>query len=251
MSKDISLTIEKFRDGEEDKFLIKSPKEIQRTLQAIAQKKTAAVLYFENEQRFFKTLLLEVTNDVIWMDVGPSEEENKSLLRSDNITLVTTHQGAKVQFVCQQPLLANYACQTAFHFSLPPHIFRVQRRDFFRMPTSADSPLKCVIPVTQGGSLNHHEITIMNISEGGVSLICKGNNISLEAGAIYPDCRIELPDIGTLVVTLQVKNPFDVTSANGTVIKHTGCEFIHLDGKMSILLQRYLSIMQSKLSGLR
>ena len=251
MSKDISLTIEKFRDGEENKFLIKSPKEIQLTLQAIAQKKSVAILYFDNEQRFFKTLLLAVTDDGIWMDVGPGEEDNNHLLHSDDIALVTMHQGVKVQFVCQQPLLANYAGHPAFYFSSPPHILRLQRRNFFRLPTSADSPLNCIVPVTQGKTVNSHGITIMDISVGGISLICKEYNVSLEAGAIYPDCRIELPDIGTLVVTIQVKNLFDVTSPSGAVIKHAGCEFIQPDGKMSILLQRYVGIMQSKPSGLR
>ncbi len=251
MSKDISLTIEKFLDGEENKFLIKSPKEIQRILQTIAQKKSPAVLHFENEHCFFKTSLLAVTDKGIWIDVGPSEEENNHLLHSDDITLVTSHQGTKVQFVCQQPLLANYVSQPAFYFSSPPHILRLQRRDFFRLPTCADAPLKCIVPVNHKEHVNPHGTTIMNISVGGIALICKEDNVRLESGATYPDCRIELPGIGTLVVAIQVKNLFDVTSASGATIKHAGCEFIQPDGEMSIFLQRYVDIMQSKLSGLR
>ena len=69
------------------------------------------------------------------------------------------------------------------------------------------------------------------------------------AGETYTDCRIELPGLGTLVATVQVKNLFDVTSPSGNVIKHAGCEFMQLDGKMSMLLQRYVAVMQGKLSG--
>ncbi len=251
MSKDIFPTIQKFLDGEENKFLITSPKQIQLTLRAIAQKESLAILYFENEQRFFQTLFLAVTDDGIWMDVGPSKEDNNALLHSDDITLISLHQGAKIQFVCRRPLLANYEGQPAFYFSSPPHILRLQRRDFFRLPTSSITPLKCIVPVTQGKTVKPHEITIADISVGGISLVCKEDNISVEAGAIYSDCRIELPDIGTLLVTLQVKNLFNVTSPSGAVSKYAGCEFVQLRGEMSILLQRYVDIMQSKLSGLR
>src|SRR4030066_74809 len=57
----------------------------------------------------------------------------------------------------------------------------------------------------------------MNISEGGIALICKENNIQLEEGAIYPNCRIELPEIGTLLTTIQVKSLFQITLPNGIV----------------------------------
>lgn len=251
MSKDNHLTIQKFQDDEESKYLIRSPKEIQLTLHAIAQKKSAAVLHFNNEQNFFKTVLLMANEKGLWLDVGPDENDNNLLLNSEDITLVTMHIGAKVQFKCHHPQVAIFASHPAFHFPLPEQIVRLQRRDYFRLPTSGDAPLKCVIPPLPTQSPQVSEITIMDISVGGIALVCREQNVALEAGAIYPDCRIDLPGIGTLIVTIQVRNLFDVTTPSGLVTKHAGCEFIQLDGKMSMLLQRYVGIMQSKLSGLR
>ena len=248
MSKEILLTIEKFYDGEESKFLIRSPKEIQLTLNAIVQKKSFTILYFDNEQRFLKTLLLAATESGIWLDVGPSEEDNIHILHSNSITFVTMHQGAKVQFVCRHPLMATYASLPAFFFPLPDHILRLQRRDYFRLSISPDAPLKCIIPPVQLKSDKPDVITILDISVGGIALICKEHNVKLESGEIYPDCQIELPGIGILLASIQVKNLFDVTSHNGEVSKHAGCEFVQLDGKMCMLLQRYVGIMQSKLS---
>jgi flagellar brake protein len=250
MSKDAPLTIEKFHDDEESKFLIKSPKEIQLTLHALAQKKTVTVVYFDNGERSFKTILLAVNDKGIWLDVGPNDEDNTLLLNSNNITFVTMHHGAKVQFICHQAQVALYATHPAFYFPLPAQIMRLQRRDYFRLPTSPDAPLKCIIAPSQVKSATQDEITIMDISVGGIALVCKEQFVQLEAGKVYPDCQIELPGTGTLIVTIQVKNLFDVTSAGGVVTKHAGCEFVQLDGKMSMLLQRYVGIMQSKLSGL-
>jgi len=251
MSKEIILTVEKFRDGEENKFLIKSPKEIQLTLHAIAQKESVAILYFDNAQRFLKTILLAVTEIGIWLDVGPDESDNNLLLCSDTITFVTLHQGTKLQFVCHQIEMAIYASRPAFFIPLPDQMVRLQRREYFRLPVSVDAPLKCIIPVKHVESARQDEITILDISVGGIGLICKGQNVQLEAGESYPDCQIELPDIGTLFVTILVRNLFDVTPAGRVITRHAGCEFVGLDGQMSILLQRYVASMQSKLSGLR
>ncbi|HUX90561.1 MAG TPA: flagellar brake protein [Gallionellaceae bacterium] len=252
MSKEFPLTVEKFQDGEDSKFRISSPKEIRLTLNAIAQKKSAVLLHFDNNQNFLKSTLLAVDETGMWLDVSPSEDDNKLLLKSDSITLVTRHLGAKVQFVCRQIEMSVYGSQPAFYCPLPQLILRLQRRDFFRVPTSYDTPLKCIIPPlpTSETSTKPDEVTIMNISEGGIALICKENNIKLEEGAIYPNCRIELPEIGTLLTAIQVKSLFEVTLPNGIITKHAGCEFVRLEARMSMLLQRYVGIMQSKLSKL-
>ena len=248
MYKEASLTVEKFRDGEESKFLIRSPKEIQLTLHALAQKKAVTVVYFNNGERFFKTVLLAANDKGIWLDVGPNEDDNNLLVNSDNITFVTMHHGAKVQFVCHQVQVAIYAAHPAFYFPLPTQMLRLQRRDYYRLSTSSDTPLKCIIPPATAKSAQRHEITIMDISVGGIALVCKESSVNLEAGEVYPDCRIELPGIGTLIATIQVRNLFDVTSSSGAVTKHAGCEFVQMDGKMGMLLQRYIGIMQSKRS---
>ncbi len=245
------LTVEKFRDGEESKYLISSPKEIQLILHAIAQKRTAALLYLNDSEQFIKTFLLAANAQGVWLDVGPSEEDNESLLLSDSITLVTMHQGAKVQFSCYPLEMAIYASHPAFFCSLPASMIRLQRRDYFRLPIPADAPLKCVIPPKSAKPVPPVGVTIMDLSVGGVALVCKEQGVQLEEGEIYTDCQIELPEIGTLTASIQVKNLFDVTSPNGHITKHAGCEFVQPDGKTSMLLQRYVALMQSRLSGIR
>jgi flagellar brake protein len=247
MYKEPVLTIEKFRDGEERKFLIKSPKEIQLTLHAIAQKKTSTIIYFDNNERFLKSLLLAANDKGMWLDVGPDHNDNNQIAHTENLTLVTMHNGAKVQLAGNHVQI--YAGHPAFYLPLPSAIYRVQRRDYFRLSASAaDAPLKCVIPPAAEKQQHLHEVTILDISAGGIALVCRESSVRLEAGEIYPDCKIELPGVGTLTATIEVKNLFDVNSSGGTVIKHAGCEFKHLDGQMSMLLQRYISMMQSKLS---
>jgi len=251
MSKETSLTIEQFHDGEESQYLIKSAKEIQLTLRAIAQKKSAAVLYFDHAQRFFKSLLLAVDERGLWLDIGPNAEENKLVLSSDTFTIVTMHQAAKVQFECHQITASSYADRPAFYFPFPAQMVRLQRRNSFRLPVAADTELKCIITSTPSDPALMVSVSIMDISVGGIALVCKGINAPLVAGATISDCYIELPDIGTLTATIRVKTIFDVTSESGVITQQAGCEFVQMDGQMSMLLQRYIGNMQSKLASLR
>ncbi len=250
MSKEIPLTIEKFYNDEEDKFLLFSKKEIQLTLHAIAQKKSRAILYFDGGKQFIMTTLLDVDHDGMWLDVGPNESDNSQILRSAEITLVSMYHHAKVQLASPQIFLATYAGQAAFYLPLPEKMLRLQRREYFRLPISPDAPLKCIVPLDAAKPVKPakpDEVTIMDISVGGIALICKEHNITLEEGRTYPDCRIDLPGIGTLVVTIQVKNLYNMTAKNGVISKHAGCEFIQLNGQMSMLLQRYIAQMQRQL----
>lgn len=251
MRKDQVLTIEKFKEGGESRFLIKSSREIQLTLQAIARNRTPVILYFNHEQRLFKTLLLCANEHGIWLDVSTNDEENSAFLHSHEVILVTLHQGAKVQFVCADPIIAPYASNPAYFFPLPAQIIRLQRREYFRLATTADTPLKCMIPPRPGRSTSNHEITIMDISVGGLSLSCAESGVGLQEGEIYSGCRIELPGVGQLVADVQVRNLFDVTAPGGGIIKHAGCEFMQLDGPQTMLLQRYIDIMQRKQPGNR
>ena len=86
----------------------------------------------------------------------------------------------------------------------------------------------------------------MDISGGGVALECQEHDTEFRPGNIYPICNINLPNIGMLTATILVKNIFIITMHNGEVKKRAGCEFIHLNGTMAILLQRYLAHLQSE-----
>jgi len=66
-------------------------------------------------------------------------------------------------------------------------------------------------------------------------------DLDLKTGAIYPDCEITLPEFGTLKVSLQVQNTFDVTNRLGKTHRRVGCKFIKQEREVAIPLQRYVA----------
>jgi len=49
-----------------------------------------------------------------------------------------------------------------------------------------------------------------------------------------------LPGISTLSVSIQVKSAFEVTLKNGLAGKRSGCEFVAMQEKMLVMVQRYI-----------
>lgn len=249
--KEIPLKIELLPGGENNHLLIRSKKEIRFILQEIARKGTRAALYYDTGNDFILSTLLDAGDQNIWMEAGPNAEANRRTLHSDKVIFVGSHQEVKVQFEVRHIEAAQFRERDAFRLPLPDALLRLQRRDYYRMVTPGKAPLKCSLPITpyspakRGPATQRRDTAILDISIGGVALVCTECAAWLLPGEVYPDCRILLPDVGTVTATLRVKNVMEITAHNGVVSRHAGCEFLHPDGKTVILLQRYITRLQA------
>jgi c-di-GMP-binding flagellar brake protein YcgR len=91
----------------------------------------------------------------------------------------------------------------------------------------------------------------MDISIGGVALVCEQTGVELHPGMVYEHCRIELPELGTVEAAIEVKNTFEITDRSGNVKRRAGCVFVKPDGKTTMLLQRYVAQMQRQLASVK
>ena len=242
--KEIPLKIEVFSNNEDSKFLIQSKYEIQNILQTVYERGTRAALYYNEGNSFVLTMLLDAGEDGIWIDPPSNPRDNRNILNSKKIIFVSTHNQAKVQFVTSGVTQVIYDGRNAIFISLPQKILRLQRRDYYRLVVWPQNPLKCVFKSAQDQKPIKHEVTIMDISIGGIALVCQENTLELKPGNTYPNCDIELPGIGTLSATVEVRNTFEITARSGEKIRRAGCVFVKPDGKATGLLQRYVAHMQ-------
>ena len=246
-SQNVVLRIENFYNDEDIDLRIESKKEIQAVLQRIANLGTHVAVYYGNQQNFILTVLLGVNDSGFWLDIGSSPIENKQLLLNDKVTLVSVHQNVKIQFVSHDITSGIHKDGEAFYLKLPDYMVRIQRREFFRAHIPVSIPLSCTIPMpaeNTGDPVVIREIPLLDISGNGVGLLCSEYESELLPGKIFPDCQIEIPDFGTLKVTIEVQNGINFTSRNNIVQKRVGCYFAEMDNQMTILLQRYINYLQ-------
>jgi hypothetical protein len=60
-------------------------------------------------------------------------------------------------------------------------------------------------------------------------------------GKVFPGCRIDLPEIGAVTTSLQVRNSLDMTLLNNKTNRRLGCEFTDIQRSMLAYVQRYIT----------
>lgn len=243
MNPDNHLKIEALSDAEDARHRIDTPKEIEFLLRNIAAKHARVALYHGTGDRFILTTLLGVDERGLWVEQSPKQEQNEQVLASAQLTFVSSHLRVKVQFPSAPATPGQHDGKAAFLLPLPASLLRLQRREFFRLPTPDIHPLKCIIPVGYPHpKLN--EVTIMDISVGGAALTCAEDDTELVPGETYNDCHIDLPGFGSISGTLVVRNWAVLTSSSGKNYKRAGCELQDMDNPSLTLLNRYIMHMQ-------
>jgi c-di-GMP-binding flagellar brake protein YcgR len=247
--KEVALKIEHFYNDEDLELRITSKMEMRSILQSIAEQGSHVALFYGSGKDFILTTVLGVHEHGMWLDVGPFAPENKQILRCEKITFVSAHHHVKIQFVAHSIENGLHENNQAFYLELPDYLLRIQRREFFRTAIPAHSLVKCIIPILPENPEDEvimFEAPVLDISGGGIALRCREHEATLLPEKIFPDCRISIPDVGTLTVTIQVRYSMNYTAHNNAVHKHVGCQFIGLDVQMNNLLQRYITRLQSE-----
>lgn len=246
------MKYEDLTPSEQDEHGIVSPKEIISVLKHIAENGTRVALYFIDGGYFIMTTLLGVNEKGPWLEQSSNPIDNKRILESDELVIVSIHLNVKVQFAARQARSVEYQGYSAFHLPLPKCIYRLQRRDSFRLDIMPVKPLHCTIktggpaPDATGESkpVKTCEVAMMDISAGGMKLTFTEGDIELVQGQAYENCQIKLPEMGTISVTMVVRSLFAAPAKSGKTIVRAGCQFINLSNAASILLQRYINSMQ-------
>ena len=248
MKKDIPLTIESITEADEKECRISSARQIESILRNIAENGANAALYYNSKRDFIMTTILDLDEDGMWIEQGRSATENHHIGESRKITMVTSHNGVKVQFVVNAASSVTYDDAPAFFLPMPAAIYRLQRREYFRLSLLPSEQLRCIVsmlrPKGTGTQQEAVDLTVpvVDISGGGVGLSFMEDEIDFTQGAVYTDCRIDLPEVGPIHVDLIVKNIIPLsTNKLGKTFKRAGCEFKNIDGPTTVKLQRFIT----------
>ena len=249
MQENIPLTIERLSDEQERECRITSARQIQPLLRDISESGLLAALYYDDAKEFIMTSLLNVGDKGLWVEQGTDMPKNRRITESETITLVSSLNQVKIQFSVVEIRAVTHQGYPAFYLPLPANLYRVQRREYYRLMLPLSERLHCVIPINKPQAGTRMEVPIMDISGGGVRLFCTDIDIEFVPGQTYGGCQINLPEVGKINVTMTVKSLVTISPKPGQTIKRVGCEFKNLDNASSVLLQRYVTKMQRLKAG--
>ncbi|MBV2234764.1 MAG: flagellar brake protein [Sterolibacterium sp.] len=234
---------ERLRDEEERDFTLRSRSEILAILRSLIHHNALMTVYFNQGQDFMLSSLLHLAEDgrTLVLDVGSNADMNRRALSVDKLICVSNLDKVKIQFVLDGVDAVQYEGRPAFLANVPASLVRLQRRDTYRFVLPVLQPLRCSIPfVTYDGRLQPQEVSVIDISAGGIGFLSKSENIDLSTDMLLENCRLDLPEVGILTVNLCIRSLYEVVLLTGARHKRAGCQFIHLDSKQEMQLQRFI-----------
>lgn len=227
-------------DQDNSRFLVHNPLEIVRILRNLALRNAMVSAFFNAGKESLLTSVLHVAPEQhrVILDTNANEALNRHLLQADKIIFTTLLDQIKIQFLANHIASATYEAKPAFSIPLPEQVLQLQRRESFRLTLPNVHQVNCSLPA---GNEPAYQLPIGDMSMGGISVsIGQFPDIQFEPGAVYPGCRIELPGVGVVEVSLRIQSIREVTLKSGKQSLRCGCQFIHLHPAMESLIQRYL-----------
>jgi len=227
--------------GDYAQFLLHAKSEIAFVLKSLLDHVSQITVFFNEGQDLLLTTLIAVEDDSILLDFGASMETNRKALTVGKLFCVASLEKVRIQFLLRGLKQTTFEGRPAFRAAFPTDLLRLQRREFFRLTMPITRPLKCQIPIAEaeGGNNFVIDMNVVDISGGGLALALP-DGIDFANDKEFPNCRIELPEVGILSTTLKVRNQFEITLRSGGRVRRAGCEFVKLTGPMLTLVQRYI-----------
>lgn len=237
----VLLKFELMSAATDSNYYVHSRVEIASILRTIMQKNSSLSVYFDEGNSFIVTSILNIDDvqGTIILDRGPDPRANARLPQASRLVCITSVDKVKVQFICTDAAVIEHDGREAFRVPMPDKLLRLQRREYFRLTTPVVNPIKCVLTAQAGSEICQMELNIADISCGGLATTSSTTLPLFEPNTRF-ECRIVLSDTGTLQTTVELRNTFEVTLANGRRLRRCGYQFIAFTEKDRVLVQRYI-----------
>lgn len=237
-------------------FEIESRREIISLLRSIGEKNQLIRMLIHGESDVCVTSILEVDaeRNTVILDRSVNQEQNRRIVAATGISFETTLDKIRILFSSELVEECTYDNTAALKIVLPETLIRLQRREFYRMSTPVSNPVRVIIPLPAelGGAAT--PFPLADISCGGIAILDNKLILGDTIGKDYPGCRIDLPDVGIVTTTLQIRNSLDMTLLNNKLNRRLGCQFIGLPRAMLAHVQRYITRLErernARLTGL-
>ena len=236
------LTNKLFSEAEFLRCNIESHREIVSLLRTLGNKHQQIRILLDNETVIGMSQILEVDpdSDELYLDCLARPEQNQSILTAQHIFFDTALNQVPIIFTANSVFDAAWDERPAFCIDIPERMVRLQRRELFRVTTSGKHALYCIIPMPPKFGRGNCMLPLADISAGGVSLLDDKRLLEPVIGRIYPDCRIDLHEMGMLTVALEVRNAHDVVLSTGKSVRRLGCQFYRLPQAMMDRIERFI-----------
>ena len=227
-----------------DRFALQGRDGITALLGELRQRGSLVTLYYDNAAGFTVGNVLDVDaeREAVVLDCAGDRDVQRSVALASDIVVVAFLDSTKIQFTLAGAELVDYQGRAAIRFRMPQRVLRIQRRSAPRRNPSGVRTAICRMPVP-GSSDQYESARVLDISLGGLAVLATPRLFALSRDQVVGPCRLDLPELGQIAVSLRVRYMDAWPSEVGS--RRCGCEFVELGDGARRSLQRYLERLEA------
>ena len=237
-------------------YEVESRREIVALLRQIGEKNQLIRMLVKGEADVCVTSILEVDPDTNTMvlDRSIEREQNERIVAAGQVRCETSLDKIRILFSAGELRPTLFEGNAALRADIPASLIRLQRREYYRMDTPVSNPVRAIVPLPPEQGAGTGVFPLHDISCGGIAILDNKLQLGTTIGTNFPNCRIELPEIGPVTVTLQLRNSLDVTLLNNKSNRRLGLQFVDMSRGGMAGVQRYITKLErernARLAGL-
>jgi c-di-GMP-binding flagellar brake protein YcgR len=223
-------------------YQVDSRREIISILKGFKEKNQLISMMINRGSEIFITSVLEVddANNTVIIDSAPNGEANQRIAASTSIYFEGLLDRISIQFSSTRLSPTVHDKRPALQMSIPVNLIRLQRREFYRINTPITQPIRAKVSIEIDGQITPLYFPLVDISCGGIAILDEKRVLNIDPMQHYTQCQIDLPAVGGIDLTLEVRNSQDLTLLNGKTNRRIGCAFVNLSSRDLASVQRYI-----------
>lgn len=234
-------------------YTVESRREIIALLRGIREKKQLVRLAVMGESDVCVTSVLDVDPDTdsLLLDSSVDRAQNRRMADARRVAFETSLDKIRIMFDSETLTETTYEDRPALRMDIPETLIRLQRREYYRMETPVSNPIKVSVRTRLGETF---VLPLADISCGGVAILDNQHQLGDGIGETFDNCVIDVPEIGNVTTSLQVRNYIEMTLLNGKTNRRVGCQFVNISRGNLAAVQKYITKLErernARLSGL-
>jgi c-di-GMP-binding flagellar brake protein YcgR len=237
-------------------YEVESRREIVALLRQISEKNQLVRVLIKGEADVCVTSILDVDPDTntLTLDRPVNRDQIARIVAAGEVRCETSLDKIRILFGASALREIAYDGGTALRADIPASLIRLQRREFYRMATPVSNPVRVTIPLPAelGGKME--VFPLADISCGGIAILDNKQILGTTIGDTFAGCRLDLPEIGPVMTSLQIRNSLDMTLLNNKTNRRLGCQFVDISRGNLAAVQRYITKLErernARLAGL-
>ncbi|HEA25721.1 MAG TPA: hypothetical protein ENH92_01225 [Ectothiorhodospiraceae bacterium] len=234
--------------GEEDlsKYRLSTSREIERAFKELIITKEMVTVRAGTGSTTLLTTMLDILPDkgMFVFDKGQNQKINVIIENSKRLFFDANPHQVEIRFTSMKASSARYLGESVFAAPIPEVLYRVQRREFFRVDTPIINPVTCQIPGANGVKL----YDLFDISIGGLGINDPEHKIDNDLAVFdtIENCILHIPEFGDIKLDLEIRAIYEKRRGIKT-IRRFGFAYKELSTIHMTAIQRYINRRQMEM----